>query len=136
MRVFLFFVCLFVCWFFVSPLFPAQVWMVLDYCAGSCFDIIEVFKRPFQEKEIAAITLFSLRGLAFVCFFRACVRFFFFFVCVCVFVFVFVFFFSKNFFVHLMRVTCSYLHKLHRIHRDIKCGNILLTDDAVVRLRV
>lgn len=67
-----------------------QVWLILDYCAGSCFDILDVFKSPFAEPEIAAVTLFTLHGLA-------------------------------------------HLHGIQRIHRDIKCGNILLTDEAEVR---
>lgn len=28
----------------------------------------------------------------------------------------------------------DYLHGLNRVHRDIKCGNILLTDDGRVKL--
>ena len=31
------------------------VWMVLGYCAGSCYDILEVFKKPFGEDEIRAV---------------------------------------------------------------------------------
>ncbi len=36
------------------------VWMVLGFCAGSCYDILEVFKKPFAEDEIRAVCFQTL----------------------------------------------------------------------------
>uniref|UniRef100_A0AC35TKW0 Protein kinase domain-containing protein n=1 Tax=Rhabditophanes sp. KR3021 TaxID=114890 RepID=A0AC35TKW0_9BILA len=66
-------------------------WLIMEYCVGSCSDVIEVLKKPLLEMEIAAICSQALLGLVF-------------------------------------------LHGLQRIHRDIKAGNILLTDLGIVKL--
>jgi len=31
------------------------VWMVMEFCLGSAADMLEVFKKPLKEEEIAAI---------------------------------------------------------------------------------
>eukprot|EP01147_Barroeca_monosierra_P001070 gene1070-4301_t len=49
--------------FHESYLHGRQVWIVMDYCLGSCFDIMELFKVPFAEKEIQAVSLGILQGL-------------------------------------------------------------------------
>lgn len=41
------------------------IWMVLEYCAGSCHDIIEVFKQPLLEDEIRSICYQTLLGLQY-----------------------------------------------------------------------
>ena len=51
-----------------------QVWIAMDYCLGSCFDIMELFKKPFVEQEIKAVCFGILKVCVRVC---ACV-------CVCV----------------------------------------------------
>uniref|UniRef100_A0A0K0E174 non-specific serine/threonine protein kinase n=1 Tax=Strongyloides stercoralis TaxID=6248 RepID=A0A0K0E174_STRER len=66
-------------------------WLVMEYCIGSCSDVIEVLKKPLLESEISSIASQALLGL-------------------------------------------SFLHSLPRIHRDIKAGNILLTDQGIVKL--
>uniref|UniRef100_A0A0K0FUX3 non-specific serine/threonine protein kinase n=1 Tax=Strongyloides venezuelensis TaxID=75913 RepID=A0A0K0FUX3_STRVS len=66
-------------------------WLVMEYCIGSCSDVIEVLKKPLLESEISSIASQALLGLTF-------------------------------------------LHSLPRIHRDIKAGNILLTDQGIVKL--
>eukprot|EP00127_Corallochytrium_limacisporum_P007491 Clim_evm13s253 gene=Clim_evmTU13s253 len=67
------------------------LWLVLEFCAGSVQDILEVMKAPLKEWEIATITAATLDALAF-------------------------------------------LHEKKVIHRDIKAGNILLSQDGGVRL--
>jgi len=68
-----------------------RVWIVLGYCLGSCYDVLELFKAPYAEREIAAVTWSVLKSL-------------------------------------------EYLHASGKLHRDIKAGNILLTEDAQVKL--
>eukprot|EP00051_Salpingoeca_urceolata_P029112 m.488940 g.488940 ORF g.488940 m.488940 type:complete len:869 (-) comp26260_c0_seq1:110-2716(-) len=67
------------------------VWLVMECCIGSVCDIMDVFKAPLSEDEIAVITTCVLKGL-------------------------------------------DYLHQNSRMHRDIKGGNILLTEAGGVRL--
>ncbi|KAJ6653385.1 hypothetical protein lerEdw1_009286 [Lerista edwardsae] len=40
-------------------------WLVMEYCLGSASDLLEVHKKPLQEVEIAAITHGALQGLAY-----------------------------------------------------------------------
>ncbi|KAK3555737.1 hypothetical protein QTP86_028980 [Hemibagrus guttatus] len=40
-------------------------WLVMEYCLGSASDLLEVHKKPLQEIEIAAITHGALQGLAY-----------------------------------------------------------------------
>lgn len=63
---------------------------MLGYCLGSCYDVLELFKKPYAEVEIAAVAWGVLKSLQF-------------------------------------------LHGRGKLHRDIKAGNILLTEDAQVR---
>ncbi|EGD83328.1 STE/STE20/TAO protein kinase [Salpingoeca rosetta] len=48
-----------------SFLHGKQVWIVMDYCLGSCFDIMEVFKKPFAEAEIKAVCWGILKALEY-----------------------------------------------------------------------
>lgn len=88
------------------------VWLVMEYCLGSAADIIEGLTEKFHKNS------------------------------------------KKHFFIHsnisvhkkslieseiatIVVDTLSalhYLHSMQRIHRDIKAGNILLTEDGVVKL--
>lgn len=68
-----------------------SVWMVMEYCIGSALDVMDLFRSPFQEREVAMIAKNVLQALA-------------------------------------------YIHGHGWIHRDIKGGNILLTDNAEVKL--
>eukprot|EP00043_Microstomoeca_roanoka_P010707 m.101539 g.101539 ORF g.101539 m.101539 type:complete len:836 (+) comp14981_c0_seq1:109-2616(+) len=48
-----------------SYLHGKQVWIVMDYCLGSCFDIMELFKQPFAEAEIKAVCWGILKALEY-----------------------------------------------------------------------
>ncbi len=37
------------------------VWMVLGFCVGSCYDILELTKKPFQEDQIRAVCYQALQ---------------------------------------------------------------------------
>lgn len=38
-----------------------KVWIVMEFCLGSCYDVIQGFKKPFAEDEIRAVSLNVLR---------------------------------------------------------------------------
>ena len=64
---------------------------MLDFCAGSTYDIIQRLKAPLEEHEIVAIASQTLQGL-------------------------------------------TYVHEKCIAHRDLKAGNILLSDDGVAKI--
>lgn len=87
-------------------------WLVMEYCVGSASDIIEVHKSPLKEEEISAICDGVLQGLSYLHQLGRIHRF------------VFHFNYSLR---HLPN------HSLTN-YRDIKAGNILLTELGVVKL--
>ncbi|XP_057245003.1 serine/threonine-protein kinase TAO3-like [Malurus melanocephalus] len=41
-------------------------WLVMEFCAGSALDLLEVHQEPLNEDEIGAIAEGALRGLSFI----------------------------------------------------------------------
>eukprot|EP01137_Pigoraptor_chileana_P005680 Opistho-2@2916 len=49
--------------YFGSFMKADTIWIAMEFCAGSVNDILEIFKKPLQEVEIAAIVFQVLKGL-------------------------------------------------------------------------
>ncbi|KAE9451150.1 hypothetical protein C3L33_16949, partial [Rhododendron williamsianum] len=90
------------------------LWIVMEYCGGgSVSDLMNNTDEPLEEIQIAyicreALKIFGYPSLLF---------------CAC----------CPKYLFHLMQ-GLSYLHSIFKVHRDIKGGNILLTEQGEVKL--